>query len=55
MKKSQEKNVMTLDVSKMRILKWMSGYIKLDRIMNGRITGTGTMGEISKKVQESTG
>ena len=48
MQKSQEKNV---DV----ILKWMSGYIKLDSIMNGRITGTGTMGEISKKVQESTG
>ena len=37
----------------MRILRWMSGVTKLDRIRNERIRGTTKVGEISKKVQES--
>ena len=37
----------------MRMLRWMSGGIKLDRIRNERIRGTTKMGEISKKVHES--
>ena len=50
MKKAQEKK---LDVAEMRILRWMSGVTKLDRIRNERIRGTTKVGEISKKVQES--
>ena len=49
-KKAQEKK---LDVSEMRMLRWMSGVTKLDRIRNERIRGTTKEGEISKKVQES--
>ena len=49
-KKAQEKK---LDVSEMRMLRWMSGVTKLDRIGNERIRGTTKVGEISKKVQES--
>ena len=37
----------------MRILRWMSGVTKLDRIRNERIRGTTKVGKISKKVQES--
>ena len=37
MKKEQEKK---LDVAEMRILRWMSGVTKLDRIRNERIRGT---------------
>ena len=48
--KSHEKK---LDVAEMRMLRWMSGVTKLDRIMNERIRGTTKVGEISKKVQES--
>ena len=47
-KKAQE-----LDVAEMRMLRWMSGVTKLDRIRNERIRGTTKVGEISKKVQES--
>ena len=36
-----------------RMLRWMSGVTKLDRIRNERIRGTTKVGEISKKVQES--
>ena len=50
MKKAQEKK---LDVAEMRMLRWMSGVTKLDRIRNERIRGTTTVGEISKKVQEN--
>ena len=50
MKKAQEKK---LDVAEMRMLRWMSGVTKLDRIMIERIRGTTKVGEISKKVQES--
>ena len=49
-KKAQYK---TLDVSKMRMLRWMNGVTKLDRIRNERIRGTTKVGEISNKVQES--
>ena len=50
MKKAHEKK---LDVAEMRMLRWMSGVTKLDRIRNERIRGTTKVGEISKKVQES--
>ena len=49
-KKAQEKK---LDVPEMRMLRWMSGVTKLDRIRNERIRGTTKVEEISKKVQES--
>ena len=49
-KKAQEKK---LGVAEMRMLRWMSGFTKLDRIRNERIRGTTKVGEISKKVQES--
>ena len=50
-KKAQETK---LDVAaEMRMLRWMSGVTKLDRILNVRIRGTTKVGEISKKVQES--
>ena len=42
-----------LDVAEMRMLRWMSGVTKIDRIGNERIRGTTKVGEISKKVQES--
>ena len=50
LKKAQEKK---LDVAEMRMLRWMSGVTKLDRIRNERISGTTKVGKISKKVQES--
>ena len=37
----------------MRMLRWMSGVTKLDRIGNERIRGTTKVEDISKKVQES--
>ena len=37
-----------------RMSKWMYGVAKLDRIRNEGIRGTVKVGEISKKVQEST-
>ena len=49
-KKAQGKK---LDVVEMRMLRWMSGVTKLDRIRNERNRGTTKVGEISKKVQES--
>ena len=51
-KKAHEKK---LDVAEMRMLRWMSGVTKMDRIRNERIRGTTKVGEISKKVQESVG
>ena len=50
MQKAQEKK---LAVAEMRMLRWMSGVTKLDRIRNERIRGTTKVGEISKKMQES--
>ena len=49
-KKAQEKR---LDVAEMRMLRWMSGVIKLDRIRNARNRGVTKVAEMSKKVQES--
>ena len=49
-KKGQEKK---LDVAEMRMLRWMSGVTKMDRIRNERIRGTTKVGEISKNLQES--
>ena len=48
--KAQEKK---FDVAELRMLRWMSGVTKLDRIRNERIRGTTKVGQISKKVQES--
>lgn len=48
-KKVQEER---LDVAEMRMLRWMCGVTKLDRIRNERIRGTVKVGEVSKKVQE---
>ena len=50
MKKAQEKK---LDVAEMRMLRWMSGVTKLDRIWHERIRETTKVGEISKKMQKS--
>ena len=36
----------------MRMLRWMCGVMKLDKIINERIRGTTEVGEITKKVQE---
>ena len=36
----------------MRMLRWMSGVTKLERIRDEIIRGTMKVGEISKKVQE---
>ena len=36
----------------MKMLRWMCGVIRLDKIRNEKIRGSTTVGEISKKVQE---
>ena len=36
----------------MRMLRWMCGVTKLDKIRNERIRGKTKVGEITKKVQE---
>ena len=41
-----------LEVEEMRMLRWMCGVTKLDKIRNERIRGTTKVGEITKKVQE---
>ena len=41
-------------VAEMIVLRWMSGVTKLDRIRNERIRGIAKVGEISKKVHESS-
>ena len=38
----------------MSVLRWMSGVTNLDRIRNEIIRGIAKVGEISKKVQESS-
>ena len=50
---SEESSREKLNVADTRMLRWMSGVTKLDRIRNERIGGTAKVGEISKKVQES--
>ena len=49
LKKAQENK---LEVAEMRMLRWMCGVTKLDKIRNARIRGTTKVGEITKKVQE---
>ena len=49
LKKAQEKK---LDVAEMRMLRWMSGVTKMDRISNERIRGTTKGG---RNIQESAG
>ena len=49
LKKAQEKK---LEVAEMRMLRWMCGVTKLDKIRNERIRGTTKVGEITTKVQE---
>ena len=49
MKKAQEKK---LDVAEMRMLRWMSGVTKLDRIRNERIKRDN---ECRRNIQESAG
>ena len=49
LKKAQEKKL--LEVAEMRMLRWMCGVTKLDKIRNERIRWTTKVGEI-KKVQE---
>ena len=41
-----------LEVEEMRMLRWMCGVTKLDKIRNERIRGTTKVGEITNKVQE---
>ena len=48
-KKVQEKK---LDVAEMKMLRWMCGVTKMDRIRNERIRGTTKVVEVSKKAQE---
>lgn len=48
-KKSQERK---LDVAEMKMLRWMCGVTRLDKIRNERIRGTVKVVEASKKVQE---
>ena len=49
LKKAQENK---LEVAEMRMLRWMCGVTKLEKIRNERIRGTTKVGEITKKVQE---
>ena len=49
LKKTQETK---FAVGEMRMLRWMYGVAKLDRIYNERMRGTTKVGEIAKKVQE---
>ena len=50
LKKSEE---MKLDVAEMKMLRWMVGVTRLDRIRNTYIRGTVKVVEVSKKVQEA--
>ena len=49
LKKAQQNK---LEVAEMRMLRWMCGVTKLDKIRNERIRRTTKVGEITKKVQE---
>ena len=49
-KKVNEKR---MDVAEMKMLRWMSGVTRRDRISNTRIRGTVKVAEMSKKVQEA--
>ena len=52
---SEESTRKNLDVAETRMLIWMSGVAKLERIRNEIIRGTTKVGEISKKAQEGIG
>ena len=49
LKKAQENK---LEVAEMRMLRWMCGVTKLEKIRNERIRRTTKVGEITKNVQE---
>ena len=49
-KKVNEKR---MNVAEMKMLRWMSGVTKRNRIPNTRIRGTVKVAELSKKVQEA--
>ena len=44
--------VKKMEVTGMKVLRWMCGVTRLDKIRNEKIRGSTKMGEISKKVQE---
>ena len=46
MKKARE------EVAELKMLRWMCGVTRLDKIRNEKIRGSTKVGEISKKVQE---
>ena len=48
LKKAQENKS---DVAEMRMLRWMCGVTKLDKIRNERIRGTTKVGGITKEVE----
>ena len=50
LKKIEEKK---LDVTEMKMLRWMMGVTKSERIKNDYIRGTAKVVEISKKIQEA--
>ena len=50
LKKAQEQK---LDVTEMKMLRWMSGVTRMDRVQNRYIRGSTKVMEASKKVQES--
>ena len=47
-KKAHEKK---MEVAEMKMLRWMCGVTRLDKIRNEKIRGSAKVGEISKKVQ----
>ena len=49
MKKAHEKK---MEVAEMKMLRWMCGVTRLDKIRNEKIRGSTKVGEISRKVQE---
>ena len=49
LKKAQENK---LEVSEMRMLRWMCGVTKLDKIRNERIRGTTKVGEPQRKYRK---
>ena len=49
LKKAHEKK---MEVAEMKMLRWMCGVTRLDKIRNEKIRGSPKVGEISKKVQE---
>ena len=48
----QEGTGNTFEVAEMRMLRWMCGFTKLDKIRNERIRGTTKLGVIANRVLE---